>query len=560
MSTHCKFFRTGKPMNSTLQPEFDASTDWEVDCNFFEPFDVLSPEILLRDEGLGSAAPPINPKTNKPYHIMDYNYVYIQAPVERYYWINKWERISGIWHAYTTEDVLASFKDDILKTNQYVLRTSRPDMWDDTIPDTFYGYNYKDYTVLVNKGRQDVGQENRWISTANKIDGRRAYLHLNYNAYTNYDKDPSATDTYVVRYNTWNCHVDQLKWIFHQRDTGKVPAQDNEGIQPIDYILEAYYLPVAPSDIEQNYVDGTYKKVYYGNTYDIIHNNRDDGHFGSTWNWFDFTTANGVDHLLRPLRDSQVITTTFTTIIPNASKNIPKYQFGSAYRSLWIKFSPFGLIQLNSDDYINETEVKVAVDVDLGTGEAILYDYRNQKKNKILATTNIKVNIPVTSYTNNGSAWLRQNTLAGFNIAQGTLGVVTSGIAGGIKGAAAGGVAGAIAGAALGTVGGGLDLAKVIWSATNQPPIQSNAGVTGSVGTVMIDEAPTVIVQQFNIVGRDDNRFGRPICQNKKLSDLAGYFCLCQNAIFGGAGIGHKALATERAAIESALNGGVYLE
>ena len=466
-----------------------------------------------------------------------------------------------MWYAYCTVDYLASFRTDILNTNQYVLRTSKSDVWDDTIPDTMYGYNYKDYTVLVNKGRQDVGQENRWISTANKIDGRRAYLHLNYNGYTDYDKDPSPTDTTVVRYNTWNCHVDQLKWIFHQRDTGKVPAQDTEGIQPIDYILEAYYLPVAPSEVEQNYVESGYKRVYYGDVHDIRSNNRDDGHYGSTWNWFDYNSAAGVNHLLRPLKDSQVLTTTFTTIIPNASKNIPKYQFGSAYRSLWIKFSPFGLIQLNSDDYINETEIKVAVDVDLGTGEAILYDYRNQKKNKILATTNIKVNIPVTSYTNNGSAWLRQNTQAGFNIAQSAFGVVTSGVAGGLQGAAiGGGAAGAIVGAAMGTISGGLELGKTIWSATNQPPIQSNAGVTGSVGTVMIDEAPTVIVQQFNIVGRDDYRFGRPTCKNLKLSDLQGNFCLCQNARFNGAGIGWNATSTERSSIEQALNGGVYLE
>ena len=70
-------------MNSTLRPSADGNT-WGVDCNFFEPFDILSPEILLRDEGLGTAGPPNNN------HIMDYNYVYIERPVDRYYFINKW--------------------------------------------------------------------------------------------------------------------------------------------------------------------------------------------------------------------------------------------------------------------------------------------------------------------------------------------------------------------------------------------------------------------------------------------------------------------------------------
>ena len=136
MSTHCTFYKTGKRMNSTLRPSTDGNT-WGVDCNFFEPFDILSPEILLRDEGLGTAGPPNNN------HVMDYNYVYIERPVDRYYFINKWERIKGIWHGYTSEDVLASWRSTILETQQYITRSSIK--WNNDIPDTFYGYRFKIY-------------------------------------------------------------------------------------------------------------------------------------------------------------------------------------------------------------------------------------------------------------------------------------------------------------------------------------------------------------------------------------------------------------------------------
>ena len=68
MSTHCTFYKTGKRMNSTLRPSADGNT-WGVDCNFFDPFDILSPEILLRDEGLGTAYLPGKTVTATGMHI-----------------------------------------------------------------------------------------------------------------------------------------------------------------------------------------------------------------------------------------------------------------------------------------------------------------------------------------------------------------------------------------------------------------------------------------------------------------------------------------------------------
>ena len=147
MSIHCTFYRTGKRMNSTLRPSANGDT-WRIDCNFFDPFDILAPEILLRDEGLGTAAPPNNN------HIMDYNYVYIERPIDRYYFVNKWERIKGIWHAHTNEDFLGSWRSTILESQQYITRSSIK--WNDTIPDNFYGYKTIPYSSASAAFRQST--------------------------------------------------------------------------------------------------------------------------------------------------------------------------------------------------------------------------------------------------------------------------------------------------------------------------------------------------------------------------------------------------------------------
>ena len=76
------------------------------------------------------------PEGHIPYNINEYNYVYIDT-LDRYYWIKDWVRNNGLWYGYCAEDVLASFRSDILNTTQYVLRSS-----------TTYDNSIIDYTQL----------------------------------------------------------------------------------------------------------------------------------------------------------------------------------------------------------------------------------------------------------------------------------------------------------------------------------------------------------------------------------------------------------------------------
>ena len=144
-----------------------------------------------------------------------------------------------------------------------------------------------------------------------------------------------------------------------------------------------------------------------------------------------------------------------------------------------------------------------------------------------------------------------------------------------MHGATVGGPAGAIGGGIIGGVTSIQPVIESIWTANDRPPIQVSGSISGLSGSI-IDQVPTLNVLRFRVTDRDDERFGRPLCEKLILgSQLTGAtgannytiskpgLVVCQGAqIKSGTGteIGQGILAAERAAIESALNGGVYLE
>lgn len=90
-----------------------------------------------------------------------YNYAYI--PVwNRYYFIQNWEYTLGLWQAHMAVDVLATYKDGIGASTQYVLRSSSS--WDGAIVDRTYPTTQQS-TVTLAAGsvdeawsRQELGE------------------------------------------------------------------------------------------------------------------------------------------------------------------------------------------------------------------------------------------------------------------------------------------------------------------------------------------------------------------------------------------------------------------
>lgn len=105
-------FGFSKKKNSTIKPALINGD--RFDCEIKEETTILNPVIL------------VNPNTSgmpTPFTPSFYTYAYIDK-FERYYFITNWKCVSGLWEAYLTVDVLATYKSLIGNLQEYVLRSS----------------------------------------------------------------------------------------------------------------------------------------------------------------------------------------------------------------------------------------------------------------------------------------------------------------------------------------------------------------------------------------------------------------------------------------------------
>ena len=107
MALTVKFYSVSKAVNSTAQPTGEPMAQYE--CRMLDACSILRPVILL------NVGPQANPTGA--------NYCYI-AEYSRYYWVSDWTINRGQWAATLTVDPLASWKDEIGETFQYVLRSA----------------------------------------------------------------------------------------------------------------------------------------------------------------------------------------------------------------------------------------------------------------------------------------------------------------------------------------------------------------------------------------------------------------------------------------------------
>lgn len=109
MSLIVQLMNIGKRRNSDYRP--DTSTQFTINCNLKEDSSVLHPKLLISSANIG-------------WNPTQYNFARINEYNDRYYFIDNWTFTGGVWQADLSVDVLASFKDEIIKKNFYILRTS----------------------------------------------------------------------------------------------------------------------------------------------------------------------------------------------------------------------------------------------------------------------------------------------------------------------------------------------------------------------------------------------------------------------------------------------------
>lgn len=111
------YTRFSKPKNSTKKPSSGDS----FPCSMVEPCGVIAPRISF-NKGVSW-----NPTA--------YNYAYIKD-FGRYYWVAEWTFDSGRWYVTLSVDAMASWKEGILNSSEYVVRSASA--VSPTVIDTFY--------------------------------------------------------------------------------------------------------------------------------------------------------------------------------------------------------------------------------------------------------------------------------------------------------------------------------------------------------------------------------------------------------------------------------------
>ena len=555
------FFKTGKPINSTLQPTFDSAHDTKLYCELFEPFNLQSPTIIVDNEHRDKSVES---------EICRYNHCYVGTPLNRYYWISNWERRDGLWNAYCTEDYLASFRDDILNTKQYVLRTSNSSLWDDRIPDNMYGYQCTPYSSSSAAFKMVTsGYTYKTPEGGNGFGNHRLYAWIN-SCFLSYNTAAggnlyTSTDSYLV-YN--------FDTMYYAKILGKLKNNvDSQKVNLSNFISRLYYLPIEPLRNNDVYDDvfgagpevkGKYPNLlYYGYQKDAakpgaIDLPSDQSKVGITFDYIGTPKATTKEYEIRAVKENKYVDLIWTATIPDKS-NI-EWQNGSERTVIYINFQPFGNIQVNANLLAGRTDCQLTQRIYLATGDSILYLDTGLGPGMQLAAANVAQEIPISTIVNNGEAYRRQEIQNAYDVGSAVMSTAAATVTGAVSGGLMGGLPGAVLGAVTSLGTGLINTANMAWKAADRPPIQTNGSISG-ISSSILTQVPTISVLRYNTNDRYDYRFGRPICKPKKLSEMGqGSFCLCQNAIFGGSGIGWNVTSTERQAIEQALNGGVYLE
>ena len=132
MSYNATLYSFKKRINSTKRPT-GAEPQETFNCKLNNGSGLLEPEFIFDFRFI---------LVNEP---QNFNYAYIQE-FNRYYYINDWYYINGLWKCKMTVDVLASWKTEIGNTSSYVYRANTGYSFSDFI-DNNYPYTTEHETV-----------------------------------------------------------------------------------------------------------------------------------------------------------------------------------------------------------------------------------------------------------------------------------------------------------------------------------------------------------------------------------------------------------------------------
>lgn len=485
-----QFFALAKRPNSTARPNLSGGSVFD-NVQLKGPCSIRHPSIVIK---LAAGADPVG-----------FNYCYIPA-FERYYFVNDWINEGYNWSAELVEDELATFKDAIGASTQYILRSSHShngDIVDNYYPtkagsvtneqaSSFWPTNPNSgYYVLgiinADQGADHVGAVAYYVFS---VPGLEAFMRVLLDPNTNFSGFVSGDS------NLSNSVYQSL-------------------FDPMQYIVSCVWVPFQPHTMRELGLDNGLLKVPYG--------------------YWEIDCTGEISPRVCDRLDmshySKRQSLTFATIPkhPQAAAR-GRYLNLSPFSRYTLFFKPFGMIPIDPVHLLSGNALYCTVDLDCVTGQAVLNLSTVSSGGTPFFTQTAQVGVPVQ---------LAQMSRDYLGAAANALG----GVSGTIMSALTGNIPGAIANAA----------AAVGSTAASLMPQMSTTGANGSFVEMYQD---TVLSAVFlPLVDEDNADRGRPLCVKGTISSYPGYLMIADPDVSI-----NEATREEMEAIQAYMENGFFYE
>lgn len=518
------FFRANKLVNSTKQYSL-SEAGIRLSCELNSACSIVNPVLLINSQALDDSHK----------NVWVYNYCYIGI-WGRFYHITDWIWSNGLWCAQCKEDVLASFRNDILNSTLYVMRSTFDNngnlLYNGNVGDSKYPTTADSPTFLSN------AYENPYAY----VDGVYVAGVINKESYNG-----------AVTYYAMNrVGFSQFCSALYNYSSGWLDidvAEISENLQkalvnPFQYVVSCMYLPINVQQIIDLSAD-LVTEVKFG--------------------WWSVRVPSGA----RIIRTNMATRQTISIPIPRHPLAASRggYLNLSPYSIYTLRFYPFGTINIDSEAIAGWNTLDLYADLDLCTGKGILNLCVNGFNNPFRTIeSQVGVSIPTaslqTSYSNLVTG--KQSVVAAGAEAIGAISKVQSkrpdpSDYSGIKGFF-GYVRDSLKGVASDAKesieqSGGItqvasDILNTAIAATTTAEIQGMQGAAG----LFLKQTLTLSGRFLPLASEDLGHTGRPLMQLRQLSTVRG-FTVCKDG-----DVICNANDREKQTIKAYLEGGVFIE
>ena len=504
MGLTVKFWNYAKRENATSRPSTTPLTTYtnillKGNCS------VVNPALELRE-----------PMTTNVY---TWNYCFIQE-FNRYYYVTDWVWEPGLWVAELQVDVLASFRDRIGQQSVYVLRAasaSDGSIVDGTYPTTAAAATYQ--SSAVNNPFAGLYSQNDGtyiVGIVNKSASGVQYYAMNLFGFRNFCQK-------LYTYSSGWLNID--------------PTEISEDLQkalvnPFQYVVNAFYLPVPVSWFTNNAIGTATQTVQFG--------------------WWEVTLT----YYVRKVDPGILYQFTTSLTIPKhpSASSRGSYLNLTPYSIYTLRYYPFGTLDVDTEAICNWNTLDLYTDVDICTGKAILTLAVNGKNNPVRTVeTSVAVPIPTAAinvdYMSLGS---KATGVAAVASAVGQLGKGEGSFFQNVAEKGKNFIANLRAGNTGAIASGAKEAASNILGAAMAA--KATAEITGQQGSYTLYDTQTLSLSgRFIPVADEDlEHRGRPLCQIRTINTLYG-FVLCADA-----DVVIPCTDREKSAIQAYMEGGFF--